>query len=163
MVNDSSFPSFHSDPGLLGTFRGPRRYERTTAPRGTSSETLDTYEFCLAFRKLLIVKVNARFLNRVFCFLSVWTYICEKYFLYSCTRSLFDSVVAHWLEGLLWGETDLDSSLGPGSVLLGWLLHSYRPQFLIYNTRLAPTCPHGCGEDKMNQTCRVPRTVLSPE
>lgn len=71
MVNDSSFPSFHSDPGLLGTFRGPRRYERTTAPRGTSSETLDTYEFCLAFRKLLIVKVNARFLNRVFCFLSV--------------------------------------------------------------------------------------------
>lgn len=42
VVNDSSFPSFHSDPGLLGTFCGPRRDERTTAPRGTSSETLDT-------------------------------------------------------------------------------------------------------------------------
>lgn len=163
MVNDCSFPSFHSDPGLLETFCGPRRDEITMAPWGTSSETFDTHEFCLAFRKLLIVKVNARFLNRVFCIPSVWTCICEKCFLYLCIRSLFDSIVAHWLEGMLWSETDLDLSLGLGSVLLGWLLHPRRPQSLIYNTRLAPTCPYGCGEDKMNQTCSVPRTVLSPE
>ena len=53
VVDDSSFPSFLSVPGLfLGTLCGPRRDGRNVAPRGTSSEILDMRQFCLSFQKL---------------------------------------------------------------------------------------------------------------
>ena len=53
VLDDSSFPSFLSVPGLfLGTCCGPRRDERNVVPTGTSSEILDTYQFCLSFNRL---------------------------------------------------------------------------------------------------------------
>lgn len=68
VVDDSSFPSFLSVPGLfLGTFCGPRRDGRNVAPSRTSFEILDTHQFCLSFKKLLIVKVKTWFPRRVFC------------------------------------------------------------------------------------------------
>lgn len=160
VVNDSSFPLFLSVPGLLlVTFCGPGWDGRTMAPEGTSSQTLDTHQFCLAFRKLLIIKVKKWFLRRMFCFPSVQTCICERCFPYSSRRSLFGIVVAHWLEWKLWSETDLDLSLGSDSVLLGWLLHPHNSSSII-----GDWYQHGfMDEDKMNQICKAPRTVLSPE
>lgn len=151
----------HPTLSLAWTFYGPRREGITMAPRGISSETLDRHQFCLTFTKLLIMKTW--FLRRVFCFPSVGTHICERCFLYASTKSLFDIVVAHWSEQMLWSKTDLDLHLGPDSVLLGCLLHPCGPQYLIYHLRLAPTCLHGCGEDKMNQIRRASSMVLSPE